>query len=370
MSGRVFIWVQHLLGFGHFARAKVVAEALRDAGHLVTLVSGGVTPPEAVPSGVSFVQLPAARAKDELFDELVDVAGRDVDQNWHIARRDLLLEAFRAAEPEVVITETFPFGRRLLEFELLALLDEARRAPQRPKIVASVRDVLQRPRKDARAIAMVARAREMYDAVLVHGDPNVLKLEDSFEEAAGIAARCVYTGYICAEVPVATSPRQEILVSAGGGAAGRGLIAAGIAAREHSRLKAQPWTFVTGPLSEPPPSAPGISMVRSLPDFRERLSGAAVSVSQAGYNTLVETVKAGTPAVVVPFETDREKEQAMRAKAFAARGLLRVVDAAGLEPVALAAAIDAAAGSTPPKSDIDFRGGAGTVRAIHMVLKR
>lgn len=370
MSARIFIWVQHLLGFGHFARAKTIAEALRDAGHAVTLVSGGVTPVEAVPASVAFVQLPAARAKDEMFDELVDASGRDVDQRWREARRDALIAAFRTAEPDMVITETFPFGRRLLEFELLALLEEARRAAQRPKIVSSVRDVLQRPRKDDRAMAMVARARELYDAVLVHGDPNVLRLEESFVEAAGISARCVYTGYICADVPEHSGARREVLVSAGGGAAGRSLIAAATAARASSRLRADPWTFVTGPLSDPPPSDASASVVRSLPDFRARLAGAAVSVSQAGYNTLIETVRAGTPAVVVPFETDREREQLTRAEAFAARGLMRLVRAADATPEALAEAIDATAGVLPPKSNIDFRGAAGTVRAVQMVLKR
>lgn len=370
MSARVFIWVQHLLGFGHFARARVVAQALRDAGHNVTLVSGGVTPADAVPSGVSFVQLPAARAKNELFDELVDANGRDVDQAWREGRRDALLAAFRKAEPDVVITETFPFGRRLLEFELLALLDEARRAPQRVKIVSSVRDVLQRPRKDERAMGMVARARDMYDAVIVHSDPSVIRLEQSFEEMAGIASRCVYTGYICADVSPTVAARHDVLVSAGGGAAGRELIAAAIAARAHSKLKARPWTFVTGPLSEDNAPIEGVTMVRSLPDFRERLAGAAVSVSQAGYNTLLETVKVKTPCVVVPFETDREREQVTRAEAFAALGLVKVVRSSSLEPQSLAQAIDAAAGSAPPHHNVDFRGGAGTVRAIQMVLKR
>lgn len=370
MSARIFIWVQHLLGFGHYARAKTIAEALSAAGHDVTLVSGGVTPGDAAPQGVAFVQLPAARAKDEMFDELVDADGRDVDLTWHTRRRDELIAAFRAARPDMVITETFPFGRRLLEFELLALLDEARRAAQRPKIVSSVRDVLQRPRKEARAMAMVARAREIYDAVLVHGDPNVLRLEDSFAETAGIAGRCVYTGYICADMPEAPEARREILVSAGGGAAGRSLIEAAIAARALSRLRSDPWTFVAGPLSEPARLDAGAAVVRSLPDFRARLGGAALSVSQAGYNTLIETVRAGTPSVVVPFETDREREQLTRAEAFAARGLVRLVRAADASPATLAAAIDATAGGRPPKSDIDFRGAAGTARAVQMVLRQ
>jgi predicted glycosyltransferase len=370
VSARVFIWVQHLLGFGHFARARVVAEALRDAGFAVTLASGGVTPPEAVPHGLSFIQLPPARAKDELFDELVDELGRDVDQNWREARRTLLVDAFRAARPDVVITETFPFGRRLLEFELMALIETARRAPQRPKIVASVRDVLQRPRKDARAAAMVARARAFYDAVLVHGDPSVVRLERSFAETAAIADLCAYTGYICADMPAADGPRREVLVSAGGGAAGRELIAAAASAREHSRLISRTWTFVTGPLSDPTIAVDGATVVRSLPDFRARLARAAASVSQAGYNTLVETVRARTPAVVVPFETDREREQLMRAEAFAARGLVRVLRSRDLAPQALAQAIDDSAESALPEAAIDFGGREGTVQALRTILAR
>lgn len=369
MSARVFIWVQHLLGFGHFARARVVAEALRDAGFAVTLVSGGATPKEAIPNGLTFVQLPPARAKDEFFDELVDANGAAVDARWHEARRDALLAAFCQAAPDIVITETFPFGRRLLEFELMALIDEARRSQPRPKIVASVRDVLQRPRKDVRATGMVERARALYDAVIVHGDPNVIRLEQSFPEITSIAERFHYTGYICADVP-AGERRAEILVSAGGGAAGHDLIAAALEAREHSRLKDKAWTFVTGPLADPVAARPGVTIVRSLPDFRARLANAAVSVSQAGYNTLIEAVKARTPTVAVPFETDREKEQITRARIFAERGLVTLLPVANVTPQRLAAAIDETAGRAMPEVAIDFNGHAGTVRAIKEILAR
>lgn len=370
MSARVFIWVQNLLGFGHFARAKVVAEALRDAGFEVTLVSGGVTPADTVPKGVSFVQLPAARAKDELFDELVDEHGRDVDARWLEGRRGRLLEAFRAVRPDVLVTETFPFGRRLLEFELMALLEEAKRAPYGPKIVSSVRDVLQRPRKDARAAAMVERASAIYDAVIVHGDRQVLRLEQSFAETAAIASRCIYTGYICADMPRRTGSGREILVSAGGGAAGGSLIAAALAARKLTRVADAPWTFVTGPLAASPAPVEGVTIVRSLPDFRARLANAAISISQAGYNTLIETVKAKTPAIVVPFETEREQEQVTRARAFVDLGLVRMLRTKLLDPAALARVVDATVGSVPPTANIDFNGGEGTVRAIRTVLAR
>lgn len=368
MSAHVFLWVQHLLGFGHFARAGAIAKALTDGGFSVTLASGGVTPADAVPRGVRFVQLPPARAKDEMFDELVDAAGRDVDAAWHEVRRDLLLDAFHAAQPDVVITETYPFGRRLLQFELIALIAAARAASPRPKIVASVRDVLQRPRKTERAAAMVALARGAYDAVLVHGDPAVLTLDASFAETAAIADMCRYTGYISNEAPRHPRGRREILVSAGGGAAGTRLIETALAARALSRLSGAPWVFVTGPLGEDLPAVPGATVARSLPDFRARLASAAVSISQAGYNTMAETVQAGTPAVVVPFETDREQEQVTRARAFAARGLVRMLRASELDAAALARAVDATVGSTTPPSGIDFGGQEGTVRALRAVL--
>jgi hypothetical protein len=41
-----------------------------------------------------------------------------------------------------------------------------------------------------------------------------------------------------------------------------------------------------------------------------------------------------------------------------------------LEAKALAQAIDTASGSIPPHHNIDFRGAAGTARAVQMVLKR
>lgn len=371
MSARVFIWVQHLLGLGHFARASALAAALKDAGFEVTLVSGGITPIDAFPPDIFAVRLPQARAKDELFDELVDKNGELVDQRWHEARRDTLIAAFNATRPDIVITETFPFGRRLLNFELHALIDAARAPAPRPLLVASLRDILQRPRKAERAAAMVAYAREHYDAVLVHGDPSVVRLEDSFAEAAAVADLIRYTGYICAKPPPSVRG-NEILISAGGGAAGKVLLEIALEARHHSRLKDRPWTFVTGPLADAAAgnTSENVTIVRALPDFRARLAAAAVSVSQAGYNTLVEAVAAGTPTLAVPFETDREKEQRMRAEKFAARGWIKTMNQVDLTPQNLAAAIDALADSKPPRAAIDLDGGAGSAAALTALLHR
>lgn len=370
MSGRVLIWVQHLLGYGHYVRARQIAEALRDAGMRVTLVAGGVVPAGTTPTGMDFVQLPAVRAKDELFDELVDAYGHAVNGDLMSARRDMLLAAFHAQVPDVVITETFPFGRRLLEAELMSLLVAARARTDRVCIVSSVRDVLQRPRKVLRAQAMVDRARQYYDRILVHGDPGLVPLAASFPEMSQLADLCSYTGYVCRRFAAGARGRLEVLVSAGGGAVGRDLVEVALKARAFSKLKDRRWTIVTGPLSQDMPVAgePGLEIVRSLPDFAERLAHAAVSVCQAGYNTMAEALAARTPTVAVPFETVREQEQAIRAAALSARGLIRVLKSVDLTAERLACEIDAAASQAMPVHDIGLAGIGETVRLVKAMV--
>ena len=87
------------------------------------------------------------------------------------------------------------------------------------------------------------------------------------------------------------------------------------------------------------------------------LTNCELSISQAGYNTLLETVQARARAVVVPFAGGSETEQTLRAACFAKRGLLEMLDETALSPPALAAAIDRAARRPRPlPGAIDLNG--------------
>ena len=81
----VMIYVQHLLGIGHLMRARLIAEALADAGFDVHLVTGGMPIGGRMPRGVRIVQLPPIRVSDASFMPLrdgefvpIDDAYRDV----------------------------------------------------------------------------------------------------------------------------------------------------------------------------------------------------------------------------------------------------------------------------------------------------
>ncbi len=358
-DARVFIYVQHLLGIGHLKRAALLARAVAAQGLQVTLASGGPAAPGLAPQlsaqGVRFVQLPPASAADLTFKALLDEAGCIVDEAWKGRRRAALLAAWRAAAPQVMVLELYPFGRRQMRFELLPLLEAADAAPRRPSIVCSVRDILSARKSRERQQETLELVERYFDHVLVHGDPGVIPFERSFPGAARIAERIEYTGYVVDSGNSASAAgKGEVIVSAGGGAVGARLLETAILAKPLSALRERTWRILAGnnltdeEFRKLAACADGVELERARPDFTSLLANCELSVSQAGYNTLLETVQARARAVVVPFAGGNETEQTLRARCFAERGLLEVVEEAALSPPALAAAIDRAARKPRP----------------------
>jgi predicted glycosyltransferase len=359
MSLRILVHVQHLLGTGHVRRAAAVAAALAVRGHGVVLASGGPAVPDLALGGAKLVQLPPARAADAAFRVLVHPDGQPVDDSWRDARAALLRELLDRVAPDVVVTELFPFGRRLLEFELLPLLERARARRPRPLIVSSIRDVLAHKGDPAKLARMVARVTALYDRVLVHGDPALIPLAESFPPAEEIAALTAYTGYVRTPAGPAPPPGEgegEIVVSAGGSFVGRRLLEAALAARPLSAHRNRRWRVLVADTGVPPHREDGLVVERNRPDFTGLCERAHVSVSQAGYNTAVDLLAARTRAVLVPFAAANETEQTLRADAFAARGFAVVLGEHELTPAALAAAIDRAAALAPPAHAVNLDG--------------
>ena len=102
------------------------------------------------------------------------------------------------------------------------------------------------------------------------------------------------------------------------------------------------------------------------------LTNATLSISQAGYNTVVETLACADRAVLVPFATDRETEQTIRARAVVARGGAQMVAGAALDGPALAAAIERALAGPSLRSlpKLDVNGVATTAALITHHLDR
>lgn len=374
-AARVFFYVQHLLGIGHLARASRVADALVEEGFDVTTVTGGISIPGFPGEGVKSVVLPSVVASNVGFAGLADENGNAVDQQFLDNRRDLLLQAFAAIAPDVVIIEAFPFGRRQMRFELLPLLDAIKAASPRPKLMTSVRDILQQNRKPGRDEETVALLKDHFDRVLVHGDPHFVRLDETFPLAAEIEDKIGYTGLVAA--PPAPEPSEifDIVVSAGGGAVGRDLIGAAIGAAKMIATDHR-WCLIAGPnlpqsdfqaLSMDVPA--NVDLVRFRKDFPSLLRGAELSVSQAGYNTVCDILSARCRAILVPFTTGGETEQSVRADRLEKLGLATALPETGLTAGMLAAAIEESLASPKPQSHgLDINGARATARMIREML--
>ncbi|MCM2403218.1 glycosyl transferase [Rhizobium sp. S153] len=372
---RVLFYVQHLLGIGHLARASRIAEALAEAGFSVTLVTGGA-PVNGFPGkGVEHVQLPAVVAAKSGFSSLADLEGNPVGADFEQKRTALLLETFAKVGPHVVIIEAFPFGRRQMRFELLPLLAAIENSERRPLLFSSVRDILQENRKPGRDRETADLVARYFDGVLVHGDPHFVRLEETFPLAGELAEKIHYTGLVA---PAEASPSVDqfgVVISAGGGAVGTALIEAALDARDILDDREE-WCVITGP-NLPQEDydrfaarvSGGVSLFRFRPDFPSLLPQAGLSISQAGYNTVCDLLRARCRSLLVPFAAGGETEQSVRAEKLVALGLAKVVAEDGLSGAAMAEAITAArALSFPPKLPVSLDGAAGTARLIGGML--
>ena len=349
MSRRVLFYVQHLLGIGHLVRSFRIAKALAEDEFEVTIASGGM-PVAGLDAGKArLVQLPPLRAADTGFSGLADAQGAPLNEAAEGARRDQLLALFDTEILDVLIVEAFPFGRRQMRFELLPLLERARAKTPRPLVLSSVRDILQESRKAGRAEESARLIEKYFDAVLVHGDENLIRFEESFPLAGKFAEKIRHTGLVAPPPGPAHERGADVIVSAGGGVVGAALIAAALQARPLTSLRGARWLILCGPNMSAESFAQfrakadkNLRVERFAPDLHVLLRAARLSISQAGYNTAADVLQAGCAALFVPFAQNGETEQTVRARRFEARGLAAVISEAELSPEKLAAAVELA----------------------------
>ncbi|WP_420100481.1 glycosyltransferase family protein [Bosea sp. (in: a-proteobacteria)] len=384
MSGRVLIAVTHLLGSGHLVRAVQLARALARAGFSVTLASGGMPLWAMEDEPFAFLQLPPVRTEGVDFRRLLDETGQPVTPERMAARIAMLEQAAARLAPDVVLTEHFPFGRRQIADEFLALIAAARRANPSALVLSSIRDVLVTP-KPARIAEAQERIARLFDAVLVHGEQSVLPLCRSWPVTEELAAKLLDVGYLGAPAAVAAlapgaptmaghpDGEAEILVSGGGSAAALPLFA--LALQAASLLPERRWRVLVGrgvaqaDLENLAAKAPENVVVEpARPDFPALLAACALSISQAGYNTVLDLAVARRPAILVPFDAGGETEQGIRAEAFAAAGLATCLRLEGLTPQRLADAVRDDIGKPVPRWPVPVDDGGRAAAAVRGLL--
>ncbi|MEO1471971.1 MAG: glycosyltransferase, partial [Pseudomonadota bacterium] len=247
-----------------------------------------------------------------------------------------------------------PFGRHDLLFELEPWMRHIRASAPGTLIVSSLRDLIGKTVLAEQTDLIARLANRYFDAALVHADPAFLRFEECFPEAGRIRCPVLHTGFVAqpAETQPVASERPFILVSIGGGRIGGEVLETAV---EAARLLADelPHEFrlFTGPFLTDAAFAALEARAAGLPNvriarFTSRLMGqmqaAALSISLAGYNTTMNVLRAGTPAILVPIgHYDFDCEQLMRAEKLAALGAVDMLRTEALGPAVLAERIRA-----------------------------
>jgi predicted glycosyltransferase len=369
---RFMLYSHDGVGLGHFRRNLVLARALTelDPGASVLLACAADGQETfSLPPGVDVLRLPGVRKLDN--GHYVGRRLRLEPGEVRELRASLLASAVEHFRPNVILADKHPLG---LDGELLPSL--RRQVADGGFCALGLRDVLDDPREaagewlDSRLGQAVA---EFHQLVLVYGSRELLNpLADGLLPAR-IASRVRFCGYVVSPESDSAVPsdlpgvgRPFVLATVGGGGDGLPLLETFLRAAGRA-----PWTgvVVAGPQMESAKWRRLLKLAwrakvvpfRQVHRVQRWYSHVDALVAMGGYNTLVEAVSSGTPTVCVPRTIPR-REQLIRARAFAARGLLWLIEPESLTVGGLTATIQEALAADRPalaervRTTLDLRG--------------
>lgn len=375
---RLMFYCQHILGMGHLVRSMEIVRGLTKDFQICFINGGEIIKEFKFPAGVEIINLPAIKTDSE-FEEL-----QVVDDVFSLTeakeiRKNQLLKIFDQFQPDILMIELFPFGRRRFSFELIPLLERAKSNRSSTKVVSSLRDiVVTKQHKQAKHEEKVCNLINQYfDLLLVHGDPEFVPLEETFSRVSDLKCAVHYTGYVVQEPPmhpVLTDEEKElinsdkplILVSVGGGRFGHELL--------DCVVKTAPWLekklphniqVFTGPfmpedkfnqLQAMARDSKNIRIGRYTPYLLSYMKKAELSISMSGYNTTMNVLTTGVRAMILPFTGNQDREQTIRADKLSNLGVVRLLNPNDLQPDYLALKIINYLQYQPNKINFDFAG--------------
>jgi predicted glycosyltransferase len=330
----VLIHCQYVYGIGHYVRALELARGLSERFEIFLLNGGERVPNYDLPPKVTCFRLPAIY-KHEQGDRLLPVDPSLGLDDCFKARASLIERLVCRLEPDILITEHFPFGL-LFETEVMTLIALVKQRNPKARIVSSVRDVIESEEGGQQDTYICSLLNRWYDMVLVHSDHHIVPFALSFPLVEEIKIPVHHTGYVVSSIPprVPKADPPLLVVSVGGGRLGEELLYAvldahrNVADRWRHRLALFSGAFQkdVGNLKDHVESyGHGQVTVHEFDreHYRHMLAAASGVICLAGYNSLLEAVSARLPVLVYQRKFHgKNKEQALRSTLFQRAGLV------------------------------------------------
>jgi predicted glycosyltransferase len=365
-KSRGLFYCQYLVGIGHLVRSLNICRCLIKEFE-IDFLQGGQDVQLSLPSPAFHpIQLPPIEGSN-LVQQEASLERLFKTRQGFINQLD--------APYDFLITELFPFSKWDFKEEVLSLINHVKKNNPQCLILCSLRDsFVQNPLAREKEILEIISCH--YDAVFVHSDPRVFKLEESFSLAQQLAGKVSYTGFIVhPETHLALKREKRIVTSLGEGAFGEELMDAVL--KVAPEFPDYQFVFIMGPKS-PPSLASSLkqkgrqleaSNIRIHPfveNFPEFLSASALSISLGGY-TIMDAVFTKTPALVIP---SKFLDQYVRGLKFQAFGFIRLLTDQQLDPPSLKNAIQQTLQMPIPLLDIDMSGAQTTTDEIRRLVNK
>lgn len=407
----VAFYSQHLIGVGHhFRNRQIVNELVKTCD--VFFIDGGRPVPEAdLDERVTCIPLPALRTGPQGI-EPVDT---ESDLQTVMEERQVRLsEAMEQIRPDVFCVEFFPFSRWSLKGEILNTIVRLNEVNSDAKVLCSLRDIPTRAksdvlqptvtpvqRRDGDAMRfysvpfggihheylafnrryyeeVVPVLNEYFDAVLVHGDSQLSRLEDHFPWVDDIGIPIIYTGFVSEKLEDASrpdgAPDRYVLVSAGGGVEGLALVAPCIEAwkklaqddaHDGREMVIFAGAFIDETHFEALRALCGdgpFRLERFTSNFLAWMQHADLSINRAGYNTCMNVLETQVPAILVP--SIAMDDQVFRTQELMGLGIAGVIHPDQLGVTKMAKAIVEMLESSVPEHHLSLDGAEQTRKFI------
>jgi predicted glycosyltransferase len=335
---RIFLYSHDTYGLGHLRRNLAIAEHLlrRRRGYSVRLITGSpLTGTWSFPTNLDVTALPPVV---KIGAEKYRPRNSTLPLSLVKAQREAqILKVVIEEKPDVLLVDHAPAG---MNAELLSTLTFIRREIPETNVLLGLRDILDEPvavRDIWESQGIMPIMDSLYDRILVYGCRSLFDVVEAYRIPDRIAAKLSYCGYIARQpkkLAAASSARPFVVVTAGGGEDGYFLMEAYLNALAILPENCVRSMIIAGPLMSESQRAslealagsdPNVAIMTSTTDLPAMLEEADLVIAMGGYNTSVEIIASGKPAILVPRAAPRA-EQRMRATMLAKLGYVWAVE--------------------------------------------
>lgn len=326
MVRRIAFYYTHYQCLGHTSRIYSIINSLsrraRDKLEIYLIQASLPQPEIKFPANVKKINLPFPFYTRNNFRHPFKLDFKEVN-----CRAKVLSEKIKSIDPDIFITEYFPFGHKESEYELLPVLNYLK--SRNKQVICS----LGYPFFSLKNLSHTQAILHFYDKILLHNPPeleikcaldylNDKSKQDIYKSFIDkIKRKIIFTGYV---LPCGVNQnsldrisrefskgRKTILVTRGGGAYYPKIIVSSLLAAR--LLKEYDFLVVAGPSTSASEwegfirlknryKLKNVVLKKYIKDFPQHLRNANLVLSTAAYNSSVMLMYYRKKAVIVPFQ--------------------------------------------------------------------